>query len=67
MKNISMQDIKTQVREREMSNCKHERIVSRFESLLYVPAFNTMKDFYYNDPARSLGAATPTTSFLKNS
>jgi len=25
-----------------------------------------MKDFHYNDPARSLGAATPTMSSLKN-
>ena len=26
--------------------------------MFYVPAFNTMKDFHYNDPARSLGANT---------
>ena len=67
MNNISMQDINTSVCEREMSNHKYRRIVSRFEPLLYVPAFNTMKDFRYNDPARSLSAAIPTTSSLKNS
>ena len=35
--------------------------------MVYVPAFNTIKNFHYNDHARSLGAATPTTSSLKNS
>ena len=34
----------------ETSNRKHEEFVSRFEPLLYVPAFTTMKDFtiHYN-------------------
>jgi len=31
MNNISMQDIKQQMRKREMSNRKHGRIISRFE------------------------------------
>ena len=44
--NIRMQDINTSERYRE-SNRKYGRFVSRFEvPLLYVPAFNTMKDFH---------------------
>ena len=35
--------------------------------LFYVPAFTAMKDFHYNDPARSLGTATLTMSSLNNS
>ena len=44
-----------------------KEFILRFESPLYVLAFTTMKDFHYNNHARSLGAATPTTSSLKNS
>ena len=50
----SMQDIKYKW---EMSNRKHGRFVSRFEhTCSFVPAFTTMKDFHYNNPARSLSA-----------
>ena len=47
--------------EREQSQIRENCFEVR-APLLYVLAFNTMKDFHYNDPARSLGAATPTTS-----
>ena len=56
--NNSMQDIKTQS-ERERERDKQSQT---FEICFYVPAFNIMNDFHYNNPARSLGIATPTTS-----
>ena len=41
-----MQDIKTQVREREQAQTWENYFEIR-APLLYVPAFNTMKDFHY--------------------
>ena len=64
--NRNMQNIKTQVREGEISNRKHERFISRFEHTTSLPS-PLWKFFTIIDPARSLGAATPTTSSLKNS
>jgi len=47
-------------RERDEQSQTQENCFEVRAHLLYVPAFNTVKDFHYNDPARSLGAATPT-------
>ena len=55
------------MRERDEKSQARENYFEVRAHLLYVPAFNTMKDFHYNDLVRSLGAATPTTRSLKNS
>ena len=55
------------MRERDEQSQTRENYFEVRAHLLYVPAFNIMKDFHYNDRVRSLGAATPTTSSLKNS
>ena len=61
-----MQDINTN--EREMSNRKHRRTISRFEHTCSTsPLLPLLRIFIKNDPARSLGTATPTTSSLKSS
>jgi len=61
-----MQDINTS--EREISNRKYGRFVSRLEHTCFTSPPSTLwKIFKIIDPARSLGAATPTTSSLKNS
>jgi len=67
MNNKNMQDIKHKWVERDEQSQTQENYFEVRVHLLYVPAFNSMKDFYYNDPVRSLDAATPTTSSLKNS
>ena len=66
---MSMQDINTsESRERERRAIANTRDLSRGSShLFYVPAFTTLKDFHYKDPARSLGVATPITNSFKNS
>ena len=63
---ISVQDI-NRSELREMSNRNMRELFRGSSHLLYILAFTTMKDFHYNDPARSLGVATPTMSSLKNS
>ena len=65
--NKHMQDIKISERERDEQSQTWEICFEVRVHLLYVPVFNTKKDFHYNDPTRSLSAATPTTSSLKNS
>ena len=46
--NISMQDIKTSERQREREQSQTREICFEVRApLLYVPAFNTMKDFHY--------------------
>ena len=55
------------MRERNEQSQIRENYFDVRAHLLYVPTFNTMKDFHYNDPAKLLGATTPTTSSLKNS
>ena len=45
MNNISMQDIKTEVRERDEQSQTRENYFEVQTHLLYIPAFNTMKDF----------------------
>ena len=57
--NKHKQDINTSERQREQS-----QIWENCFEVLYVPAFNTMKDFHYKtDPTGSLGAATLTSEF----
>ena len=54
--------------EREMINRKHGRFVLRFEHTCFMsPPLTLWRIFTRNDPARSLGAVTPTTSSLKSS
>jgi len=66
--NINMQDIKHKWVEKEMSNHKHGRIVSRFEPLALYSRLHRNEEFSLKiNPAISLGAATPTTNSLKNS
>jgi len=51
-----------------MNNRKQEKIVSRFEPLTLRPHFHRNEGFSLKktDPTRSLSAAIPTTSSLKN-
>ena len=44
--NISMQDIKIQVREKDEQSQTQENYFVVRAHLLYVPAFNTMKNFH---------------------
>ena len=64
--NNSIQDIKHKWERDKQS--KHGRIISRFEYICSMSPPSTLwRIFAIIDPARSLGAATPTMSFLKNS
>ena len=59
-----MQDIKRELREREIQTQTQEYVL-RFESLLYVPAF-TQKDFHYVETGPSTNEPSPRNYKLQN-
>ena len=63
----NMQDIKHKWVKERWAIANMGELFRGSSHLLYVPAFTAMKNFHYNHPIRSLGAASPTTSSLKNS